>query len=218
VHADLLFNAGRASGGLRPDAGQQSLSELIPLAARQDWAAWDELVKRFGRLILHVARAIGLRDSDAADAAQFTWLRLVEHIHEIRQPEHLAGWLAVTARRESVRIAISGKRYVARSDPDLDLDYGMRYSLAVTDAYPVEGDYSPAVEAALARLPARYEKLIRLLMSDDCPSYAEVAKRMGMPIGSIGPLRMRALHMLRNSLEFPSADVRQPVTAHAQAA
>jgi DNA-directed RNA polymerase specialized sigma24 family protein len=51
--------------------------------------------------------------------------------------------------------------------------------------------------AALAQLPPHYEALIRVLMSEDSPRYGEVAKRMGIPIGSIGPMRMRALHMLR---------------------
>jgi DNA-directed RNA polymerase specialized sigma24 family protein len=216
VYADLLFNAGNASGSFGPGAGEQSLSELVPLAAGQDRAAWDELVRRFGQLILHAARAIGLRHSDAAEAAQLTWLRLLEHIHEIREPEHLPAWLAVTARRESLRIAIAAKRYVFCPDPDLD--YGKGHTWAVTDVYPVEGDYSPAVEAALARLPTRYEKLIRLLMCDTCPSYTEVAERMGMPIGSIGPMRMRALHMLRHALEFPGADVRALSSAQPTAA
>jgi DNA-directed RNA polymerase specialized sigma24 family protein len=204
VCADFLLDAGQARASLTRGRGERTLGELIRLAAEKDWAAWDELVKRFGHLILHAASTIGLRHSDAADAAQLTWLRLVEHIHEIREPEHLPAWLAVTARREGLRIALATKRYVFRPDPDIDFGKGRGWS--VTDVYPVEGDYSPTVEAALAQLPARYQKLIRLLMCDNCPSYTEVAERMGIPIGSIGPMRMRALQMLRRTLEFSGAE------------
>jgi RNA polymerase sigma factor (sigma-70 family) len=172
-----------------------------------DWAAWHEMVKRFGHLIMHTAVTTGLNSSDAADAAQLTWLRLHEHIREIREPEHLPSWLAVTARREALRIALAAKRYILCAEPDTD--YGNHRSWAVTDVYPVEGDYSPVMEVALRNLPARYEQLLRLLVSEDCPSYTEVAKKMGIPIGSIGPMRMRALQMLRQQLEFAETGSRQ---------
>lgn len=184
----------------RGDRRGHDLGELLRLAAMNDWAAWHEMVKRFGHLIMRTAVTTGLNSSDAADAAQLTWLRLHEHIREIREPEHLPSWLAVTARREALRIALAAKRYILCAEPDTD--YGTRRSWAVTDIYPVEGDYSPVMEVALRNLPARYEQLLRLLVSEDCPSYTEVAKKMGIPIGSIGPMRMRALQMLRQQLEF----------------
>jgi RNA polymerase sigma factor (sigma-70 family) len=183
------------------------LGELLRLAAMNDWAAWHEMVKRFGHLIMHTAVTTGLNSSDAADAAQLTWLRLYQHIHEIREPEHLPSWLAVTARREALRIALGGKRYVLCAEPDMD--YGNYRSWAVTDVYPSESDYSPVVEDALRNLPARYEQLLRLLVSEGCPSYLEVARKMGIPIGSIGPMRMRALQMLRQALEFADAGSRE---------
>jgi RNA polymerase sigma factor (sigma-70 family) len=203
VQADILLDGGNASDGRQQGNCGQTLGELLYRAEVKDWAAWDELVKRFGHLVLHTASAIGLKRTEAADAAQLTWLRLLEHIHEIREPEHLPAWLAVTARREAIRIALAAKRYVLCAEPDMD--YGRRRNRAVIDVYPIEGDYSPIVEAALSGLPARYEKLLRLLMCDNCPSYTEVAERMGIPIGSIGPMRMRALQILRRSLQYSDA-------------
>jgi DNA-directed RNA polymerase specialized sigma24 family protein len=113
----------------------------------------------------------------------------------------------VTARREALRIAYRSKRYVLCAEPDSD--YSMKNTCAVTDRYPVEGDYSPDVEAALSSLPPRYERLLRLLMCEDCPRYTEVAEQLGIPIGSIGPMRMRALRLLRRALELAGND--QPI-------
>jgi RNA polymerase sigma factor (sigma-70 family) len=180
------------------------LAELVRYAAKKDWVAWHELVKRFGYLVLHAASMIGLNSSDAADAAQLTWFRLYEHLEEIREPEHLPAWLAVTARREALRIAYGLKRYVLCAEPDTD--YGIHHTCAVTDSYPIEGDYSPDIEAALCSLPPRYEQLLRVLMCEDCPRYTEVAEQLGIPIGSIGPMRMRALRLLRRALEVPDRD------------
>jgi RNA polymerase sigma factor (sigma-70 family) len=190
----------RPDGSAHEDASEHRLGVLLDRACAADNAAWTELLSRFTPLLLHTARSMGLSDSDAADVAQLTWLRLWEHGHQIRDPECLPGWLTVTARREGLRVALNGRRYVVCADPTEE--HGDRARAAIIDSYPVDGDYDPLLEQALARLPTRYEELIRLLMSDSCPSYTEVAKEMELPIGSIGPMRMRALQMLRFTPEL----------------
>jgi DNA-directed RNA polymerase specialized sigma24 family protein len=55
-----------------------------------------------------------------------------------------------------------------------------------------------ALLAGLAELPPRMRELLLLLLHDDPPlSYAQITERTGMPIGSIGPTRARALERLR---------------------
>ena len=190
------------AGEQRPELPETPVRELLDRAAERDWAAWNLLVSRFGRLVLRVGRRIGLSHADAADVAQLTWIRLLEHAHQIREPERLPAWLTSTARREAIRVAVDSKRYVLCADPTAENGAERRGS--VHDAYPVDGDYGPELEEALSRLPVRYQQLLRLLTSDDCPSYAEIATRMRIPIGSIGPMRMRALEMLRRTPELAS--------------
>ena len=199
-----LRNAGGKPADRCPQgASGHPLSVLFHRACAADQAAWNELISRFGPLLLGTARGLGLNHSDAADVAQLTWLRLWEHRHQIRDPECLPGWLTVTARREGLRLALSGKRYVLCADPTVGHSEGTQ--TATHDVYPADSEYEPALEEALARLPVRYQKLIRLLMSDSCPSYTEAAKKMNLPIGSIGPMRMRALQMLRHTPELAGA-------------
>ena len=181
-----------------------SLATLLQRAcsADEDPAAWNELSRRFGRLLMYTARKVGLNDSDAAEVVQQTWIRLWERGHQIRDPESLPAWLTATARRESLRMAISGKRYLLCADPATE--HGERFPSAATDVYPADGDYEPVLEQALTRLPPLQQRLIRLLMSDTCPSYGEVAETLGLPVGSIGPMRMRALRTLRDTPELAS--------------
>lgn len=183
-----------------PAESEQSTGELLRRAAERDWAAWDILERRFGRLVLGAGRRIGLNHADAADVAQLTWLRLFEHAHRIREPERLPAWLAATARREALRVVTDAKRYVLCADPTVE--NGVDRRNAVYDVYPIDGDYGADVEEALSRLPARYQQLLRLLMSDECLGYTDIAERLQIPIGSIGPMRMRALQMLRRTPEF----------------
>lgn len=193
-------------------AGQQvrnrSAGELLTAASRGEWAAWDEIISRYERLVIHSATKIGLSRSDTADAAQLTWLQLWKHGHQIREPDRLAAWLVSTARREAIRLAVASRRHVLYADPSGE--HSRSYLTAVRDVYAVEQGYDGAVEQALDRLPPRYQTLLRLLSSDLELSYSEVADLMGLPIGSIGPMRMRAIRMLKKTPEFISGRFPRP--------
>jgi RNA polymerase sigma factor (sigma-70 family) len=186
-------------------------AELLAGVATGDWSAWREIIKRFGPLVLHTAGRTGLSSADAADVAQRTWLLLWKHGHQIRQPEYLGAWLVVAARREAIRLADASRRYVLCADPETEYS---GHSQA-PDVYPVEGVYDGVVEQALAQLPTRYRTLLVLATSDQCLTYAEIAKKMSVPIGSIGPMRMRALEMLENTPEFRTGRFPRPALAKA---
>ncbi|MFF7455733.1 hypothetical protein [Kitasatospora sp. NPDC008115] len=53
------------------------------------------------------------------------------------------------------------------------------------------------VREAVAALPGRCPRLIAALAEDPPPTYRELAHRLGMPRGSIGPTRARCLACLR---------------------
>src|SRR3954462_5922819 len=78
-----------------PTAG---LTELVLSAAEGDQAAWDALVDRFAGLVWSIARAHRLSAADAADVSQTTWLRLVEHLGRIRDPQRGGAGLAPRGR------------------------------------------------------------------------------------------------------------------------
>src|SRR5262249_29116411 len=103
-----------------PPCAEWSIAKGIPLdvepatlleAARQgNRAAWDALVARFNGLVWSIARGYRLGDADAHDAVQMTWLRLVENLDRIADPERLAAWLATTARRECLQLLRKARR------------------------------------------------------------------------------------------------------------
>jgi RNA polymerase sigma factor (sigma-70 family) len=197
----------------QPEKPGSSLGALLEGVATGDWAAWREIINRFGPLVLHTAGKTGLSSADAADVAQRTWLLLWKHGHQIRQPEYLAAWLVVAARREAIRLAEASRRYVLSADPETE--YSGHSQCQAPDVYPVEGVYGGVVEQALSQLPTRYRTLLVLATSDQCLTYAEIAKKMSVPIGSIGPMRMRALEMLENTPEFRTGRFPRPALARA---
>ena len=95
--------------------------------------AWDALVSRYVALLWSIAFRHGLGESDAADVVQNTWLRLFEHIHDVREPARVGSWLATTAQRESLRIVAQRKR-VMPSDDEATFDGADRLQAPLDEA------------------------------------------------------------------------------------
>jgi RNA polymerase sigma factor (sigma-70 family) len=174
-----------------------AVGALVRRAADGDRDAWSRLVDRFGGLVWSVTRAHRLSAADAADVAQTTWLHLVEHLDDLQNPDAVGGWLATTARRESLRVL----RMNARLPPT-------DQAVEVVDAHPpasaslIAAERDGALWAAFERLPERCRILLRLLVTDPVPSYEDIGASLGMPIGSIGPTRIRCLARLRGEAEL----------------
>src|SRR6201990_1620841 len=92
------------------------VATLVRRAAEGDRKAWERLVSQYERLIWSITVEFKLGESDAADVAQTTWLRLLEHIDRIQYPERVGSWLAATARNECLRSLASRKRVVLAHD------------------------------------------------------------------------------------------------------
>jgi RNA polymerase sigma factor (sigma-70 family) len=173
-----------------------ALADMVRLAIAGDKSAWNSITERFTPLVWSIARSCRLNDADAADVVQTTWLRLVEQLDRIREPERLAGWLSTTARNECINvIRRSGRELIAwTGDEGYD---AADTKLAPVDLALLEEERDVALWLAFEQLPARCQALLRVLVASEPTAYAEIASSMGMPIGSIGPTRMRCLERLR---------------------
>jgi RNA polymerase sigma factor (sigma-70 family) len=168
---------------------------LVKAAARGDRDAWDLMVERYVALLWAVALRHGLCESDAADVVQTTWLRLLEHIDEVREPARVGSWLATTAQREALRM-VAFRRRVVLNDDDVMFD-GPDRLLAPVDEALIAREQVAAARQALDSLPPTWRSLVELLTQDPPPSYEEIGADLGLPIGSIGPTRGRCVRRLR---------------------
>jgi RNA polymerase sigma factor (sigma-70 family) len=174
-----------------------TLESVVCAAARGDQAAWNSIVDRFQGLVWATARAHRLSRDDAADVAQTTWLRLVESLDRIREPEHLGAWLATTARRECLRRI----RQRQRELPDNEMERFESDTEQEPELVLFTGERDAALWRSFSRLSERCQALLRLLVSSAEPSYEVIGTALGMPVGAIGPTRMRCLEKLRLGFE-----------------
>jgi RNA polymerase sigma factor (sigma-70 family) len=181
-------------GGRRSDGW---VEERVRLARTGDSVAWSELVREFAGLLRAVARGHRLSSADASDVAQTTWLRLAENLDRLENPARLGAWLATTARHECLRTL----RASARELPDEHPPEPRDCDLAPVERKLLQADRAAALWSAFARLPARDQTLLSMLVADSEVSYKEIGTVLEMPVGSIGPTRGRAIERLRRELE-----------------
>jgi RNA polymerase sigma factor (sigma-70 family) len=181
----------------RLDDDEPTVTTLVAAALEGDEVAWSQLVDRYTPLMVSVLRRYGLSQADVEDVSQIVLLRLVEHLGELREPRALPSWLLVTTRNECIRLLRSRRRVVpvAATDDRAAVDRNAEEP----DERLMRAELSQAVLEALAELSERDRTLLLLLSADPPLPYKEIARRLGMPVGSIGPTRARALDKLRSS-------------------
>lgn len=179
---------------------------LVKAAAVGDRSAWNALVDRFSPSVWAIARGHRLGQADAADVCQTTWLRLVEHLDRVEQPERVGAWLATTARREALRVIRLSSRQVPTGE---EMDALPDTSPPTPDRDDVASKHTERVlDGLISQLPLRSRLLLRLLLADTPMSYKDISEALDMPIGSIGPTRARALDQLRRRAMASGVDLR----------
>jgi RNA polymerase sigma factor (sigma-70 family) len=176
---------------------------LVARCVRGDRSAWTALVQRYQRLVYAIVRRIGLDEHSAADVFQTVFERLIKHLPRIADPSRLQAWIVTTTKREALLQRERGQRCVSMTRADDADEESAQWDFA--DDSPIAEEALSELQQmnqlrnALERLDDRSRSLLLLLFRDDEDklSYDEVARLMGMSVGSIGPTRQRCLDKLR---------------------
>jgi RNA polymerase sigma factor (sigma-70 family) len=171
-------------------------SHLLARCRADDQDAWKTLVERYAALVLSVPRRYGLRPERAEDVFGEVCVALVKALPTIRDGQALPQWLIRTATRATWEAA--RKDRLAMTPDDLPPLTGTAPPDELVSALEEE----QRVRDALSRIAERCRKLLTLLyFTAPTPSYDEVARKMRMPRGSLGPTRARCLGKLQEHLE-----------------
>lgn len=194
-----------AAGDTLPPAPEPDAA-LVARCRRGDGRAWELLVRRYQRLVYTVVRRIGLDDHAAADVFQNVFSRLVSHLDRIADPSRLQAWIVTTAKRDALLQRQRGQRTVSMSRDEDDgstPEWEIADDAALPEAALAELQQAEQLRRALERLDERCRGLLALLFGEAEleGGYEEVARRLGTPVGSIGPTRARCLGKLRRVVE-----------------
>jgi RNA polymerase sigma-70 factor, ECF subfamily len=143
--------------------------ELVLRSLVSDFAAFDELVRRFRRPVLAVAEQ-ELRCREAAeDVVQDAFLLAFKALPQLEDPSKFAGWLCAIARHRARRVGARDGRSLATETLELDrllLESMPQLAPDVLNEVvrKFEGE---AVRLALSRLPEDYRAVLFLYYFED---------------------------------------------------
>jgi RNA polymerase sigma factor (sigma-70 family) len=179
-----------------PDSPDELDRGPLPGLSAGDDATWKATVRRYETLLRSTARAVLRSDADVDEAVQRTWILLFRNADRIQDPQCLPGWLATTVRREALAVLRSQQRAVPTDDvadrvapDDRDLGTGL-----------MSLELRRELHRAVDTLPETQRRIVWALLREPA-SYDSLSQELGIPRGSLGPLRGRAVRALRAQLE-----------------
>src|SRR5262249_1632688 len=177
---------------------------LERFVASREQAAFENLVRRHGPMVLGVCLRVLGRHADAEDAFQATFLVLARKAASVRPREHVAGFLhgvarrtALKARCEALRLR-SRERHLEQLPEPRARDQGDPELLA-------------RIDEEVERLPQRY-RMALLLCAIQGRSYKDAARQLGCPEGTVASWLCRARQMLAARLSRRGVEVPAHVT------
>jgi RNA polymerase sigma factor (sigma-70 family) len=160
--------------------------------------AWSALIDKYKSLIYSIPVKYGFSSDEASDIFQAVCLELLAELPKLRKPAALPKWIMqVTAHK-----CFHGKRHRQRTD-QLDDSHDSRSEPAPPEAEHIlrEAEEEQHLRQAMAELPPRCRELVQMLFFEEpAREYREIAKSLGIAVGSIGFIRQRCLEKLRQRL------------------
>jgi RNA polymerase sigma factor (sigma-70 family) len=169
--------------------------ELVGLCLNGDSKAWEALILRYRRLIYSIPVKFNFTTADASDVFQAVCLKLIEHLHELKDESKVSAWLITTTTRQCIHVRSQRMRESSHED---DFEEPADDEAVNVEDIQIQTQEQQTVRNAVNKLPDRCRRLLELLYFETTnPTYEQIGKLMNMPVASIGPTRARCLEKLR---------------------
>ncbi len=183
------------------DEEPEALAALVRAAQAGDTAAFRELVDATKRPVYALGyRMLGNHD-DADDVAQETFVRAWSALERYDPRYSFLGWLRTIATRLALNVI--DKRRRRRTEGGETFELAAEASAAPNpgpDAELEAREMGSVLEQALRELPEEFRRPL-LLRTHEELSYAEIAKALAIPVGTVMSRLHRARTLLRQALE-----------------
>ena len=176
--------------------------ELVRACMRGDARAWETLLSRYERLIYAIPRTAGLDSDEASDVYQEVCVALYRGLPRLKSAKALTAWIITTTRRITRDHRVKARRTTPLLDPTTGepVHEPVDHAPLVSEVLK-ELELQHGMRLQLTRLGERCRRLLLLLFyTDPAPSYPEISRELGIPVGSIGPTRARCFEKLKELL------------------
>ena len=169
-------------------------NELVERAKAGDVRSYEELVKRYERLVGRVIYPYAGRDAAVEDLVQETFLRAYDRLETFNPEYRFKTWLLAIANNLGID-TLRRRRDVVEFNPEVHAP-----SIGGPEARAVESERARSVRDAVLTLPETYSVPLVLRYAEGL-TYAEIAEILGVTIPALKSRLFRARNMLAERLE-----------------
>jgi RNA polymerase sigma-70 factor (ECF subfamily) len=169
-------------------------NELVARTLDGDVRSYEELVRRYERLVGRILYPYARREISVEDLVQETFLRAYDRLETFNPDYRFKTWLLAIANNLGVD-TLRRRREMVEFNPETHAGTG-----GGPEAQALDADRARSVQDAVATLPETYGVPVILRYSEGL-SYAEIAEVLGITIPAVKSRLFRARHMLAGRLE-----------------
>ncbi len=181
--------------GLSVQRGTLEDNELVARTLEGDVRSYEELVRRYERLVGRVLYPYARREISVEDLVQETFLKAYDRLETFNPDYRFKTWLMTIANNLGVD-TLRRRRETVEFNPDM---HGVTSSWG-PEARVVDADRSRSLQEAILELPETYSVPLILRYTEEM-SYAEIAETMGITASAVKSRLFRARNMLGERLE-----------------
>ena len=177
---------------------------LIQKVLGGDESAFAVLMERYADLVFSVVVGIVRNETDAADVTQEAFVRAYRALPRFRGDSKFSSWLYRIAVNRSLTFIKKRKR----RDRQVDIELGPHIEASALEERPasdpeklvLDSEFRRLVREAVEELPPKYRAAVTLFYIEE-RSYKEVARTLGIPMGTLKTHLHRARALLKEILE-----------------
>jgi RNA polymerase sigma factor (sigma-70 family) len=173
-------------------------------------SAWEDIIFRYQNLLFSIPRRAGLGKDLASDVLQEVFTTLYVKLDQLEKPEFLKAWLVTTTRHKTIHLITRETKGRPRSisDDENDPAFDIVDKSPLADEILIRFEREDQIEKAFTEIDDRCRQLLMMLyLESDKVPYSEIAERLDIPLGSIGPTRARCLQKLLKFIPHRETDV-----------
>ena len=201
ITSDMGYSIPVALGGWRERIKRFSVpyarlsdNELVERTKGGDVRSYEELVRRYERLVGRVIYPYAGRDAAVEDLVQETFLRAYDRLSTFNPEYRFKSWLLAIANNLGID-TLRRRRDLVEFNPELHTPLARGPEAAVTEA-----ERARSVQDAVMTLPEAYSVPLVLRYAEDL-SYAEIAEILDISVAALKSRLFRARNMLAERLE-----------------
>ncbi|GAB4037208.1 RNA polymerase sigma factor [Spirosoma gilvum] len=162
--------------------------------------AYQTLVERYQRLVLHMVRRIVQQPADVEDVCQEVFTKVYQHLPSYQFDAKLSTWIATIAYRTGINYLKKYKKEGLYSVDDLSAELDVDSGLPTPEELLLHDDWRTFLHRQIDKLPVHYRTILTLYHLDEL-SYEEIGQVTNLPEGTVKNYLFRARKLLKIALE-----------------